>query len=166
MLPAYCTDINEYREWVKGPPGIYDDQPRYEKSQVVQFVDQDEIKEWIREFDEKEFPNETATSIASERTLKERFFEQSDKWDSETAHLSSPAQRFLHPSYVAIMGMAQENRDEIVRLLLQDMQANRREWFWALSYLTHENPIDLQDSGNLNKMIRAWGQWGRKKGLL
>jgi hypothetical protein len=106
-----------------------------------------------------------ADERASAGTIEQQFVEQADKWDNETAHLSSPAQRFLHPSYVAVMGMAQDNRDVIIRLLLRDMEENRREWFWALSYLTHENPIDRRDSGNLDKMIKAWVQWGKTKGL-
>ena len=111
------------------------------------------------------FDSSLAVSSVAEATLSARFREHAEKWDNETAHLSSPAQRFIHPSYVAIMGMAQDHRDEVVSLLLRDMEENRREWFWALSYITHENPIDKRDSGSLDKMIRAWVKWGRKKGL-
>jgi hypothetical protein len=100
------------------------------------------------------------------KTLEERFREEAEKWDRETAHLSSPAQRFLHPSYVAIMGMAQDNRDKVIDLLLRDMRDNRREWFWALSYLTHQNPIDKRDSGKLDNMIQSWVRWGKQEGRL
>jgi hypothetical protein len=111
---------------------------------------------------EKVAAAQAATAVVADtRTLEERFTEQAEKWDRETAHLSAPAQRFAHPSYLAILGMANDNRDEVIDLLLRDMQKNRREWFWALSYLTHENPIDRKDAGRLDKMIQAWVRWGQ-----
>jgi hypothetical protein len=99
----------------------------------------------------------------ADKPLEEQFREQADKWDYETAHLSSPAQRFAHPSYVAILGMANDHREEVIDLLLRDMKQNRREWFWALSYLTHENPINRKDAGRLDKMIDAWVRWGEQR---
>jgi hypothetical protein len=97
-------------------------------------------------------------------TLRRRFHEQADKWACETAHLSSPTQMMMHPSYVAILGMARENEDEIIRLMLHDLQDKRRLWFWALSYLTKENPIKQTDAGKLDKMIQAWVVWGKQRG--
>ena len=120
----------------------------------------------IRRWAERLQQSETNVAVADSLTLEDRFHEQAEKWDHETAHLSSPAQRFLHPSYVAIMGMAQDNRDEVIDLLLRDMRDNHREWFWALSYLTHQNPIDRRDSGKLDKMIQAWVRWGKQEGRL
>jgi len=59
--------------------------------------------------------------------------------------------------------MANEDRDKVIDLLLQDMQENRREWFWMLSYLTHDNPIEGKDNGKLDKMIRAWVNWRERR---
>ena len=101
-----------------------------------------------------------------EPALEERFREQAEKWDKETAHISSPVQRFSHPSYMAILGMAQDDRDKVIDLLLRDMRDNSREWFWALSYLTHENPVTRKESGRLNKMIDAWVRWGKERGRI
>lgn len=107
-----------------------------------------------------------ADSEVAAPTLEQQFNEQAKKWDTETAHLSSPMQRFSHPSYTAILGMAQIDREKVIDLLLRDMKANRREWFWALSYLTHENPITPQDSGKLDRMIDAWVRWGKQRDRL
>jgi hypothetical protein len=71
-----------------------------------------------------------------------------------------------HPSYQAILGMAQENKREIIRLLLLDLQENRNEWFWALSYLTQDNPIKPSDAGKMDRMISTWLNWGRKNGFI
>lgn len=101
-----------------------------------------------------------------ETPLEERFREQADKWQRETQHLSSPGQRMMHPSYQAIMGMASDNRDEVIDLMLRDMQQNRRAWFWALSYLAQDNPISASDAGKTDKMIKAWVKWGEERGRL
>lgn len=98
--------------------------------------------------------------------LEQRFREQAEKWARETQHLSSPSQRATHPSYQAILGMGREHRDEVLRLLLRDLQENRRAWFWALSYLAEDNPIHPKDAGRMDKMVGAWVKWGKTKGLL
>ena len=125
--------------------------------------------QWIR----VELPiivkSEQATATASTQTdvadLKTRFIEQADKWQRHTEHLSSPSQMMMHPSYQAILGMARVNEDEIIRIMLHDLQENRRPWFWALSYLTKDNPIKPTDAGRLDKMIGAWVEWGKRKGI-
>ena len=98
----------------------------------------------------------------NENTLEHRFKEQADKWQRETEHLSSPTQRIMHPSYQAILGMG----NKVVPILLRDLQQNRRPWFWALSYLTQENPINPKDTGRMDRMIEAWVRWGKEKDML
>ncbi len=107
-----------------------------------------------------------AQPVEATGPLEVRFREQADKWDRETRHLSSPTQRIMHPSYQAILGMGQEHREEMIRLLILDMQQHRRAWFWALSYLTQDNPINPADAGKIDKMIKAWTDWGRQRGLI
>jgi hypothetical protein len=108
----------------------------------------------------------TLVSPLPERTLEQRFREQADKWARETKHLSSPTQMMMHPSYQAILGMALENKREILRLLILDLQQHRNEWFWALSYLTQENPIKATDAGKMDRMIAAWVNWGRENHII
>jgi hypothetical protein len=103
------------------------------------------------------------------RDLEGRLRQQAEQWDRETAHLSSPLQRMMHPSYQAIMGMSAESAEDkrnVIRFLLRDMNQNRRDWLLALSYLTDENPINPKDSGKTDKMIMSWMKWGEEKGLL
>jgi hypothetical protein len=104
-----------------------------------------------------------ATFAVAVVPLEERFRKQADKWRRETAHVSSPSQMMMHPSYQAIMGMAQGQEEEMVRLMLRDLRDNRTPWFWALSYLTHDNPIQRSDAGRLDKMIKAWVDWGKAR---
>jgi hypothetical protein len=101
-------------------------------------------------------------TVAEPQRLEQRFLEHADKWERETEHLSSPTQMMMHPSYQAILGMGRD----IVPLLLRDLQENRRPWFWALSYITKDNPINPPDAGKMDRMIKAWVDWGRARGLL
>jgi hypothetical protein len=71
-----------------------------------------------------------------------------------------------HPSYQAIMGMAQEDKGEVVRLMLLDLQQHCSQWFWALSYLTQTNPISQRDAGKMDKMIEAWVRWGKAEKVI
>lgn len=104
--------------------------------------------------------------ISTEATLVERFREQAEKWARETAHLSSPTQMMAHPSYQAILGMASEDKRKIISLMILDLKQNRNEWFWALSYLTQDNPIKHSDAGKMDKMISAWVNWGLERNLI
>jgi hypothetical protein len=142
LLPEWCQSPRKY-DWHSGraqkSSGQWRDRAKGQAITLVREVDQ---------------------------TLEARFHQQSDKWARETAHLSSPTQKIAHPSYQAILGMAQENRDLVIRLLLQDMQDNRRQWFWALSFLTQDNPVTQADAGKIDKMISAWVEWGKARRLL
>jgi hypothetical protein len=102
------------------------------------------------------------TNATEESSLEEIFKEHADRWQRETAHLSSPSQIMLHPSYQAVLGMG----DRIVPILLRDLQQNRRPWFWALSYITKANPLTRSDAGRMDKMIEAWVKWGKQNSLL
>jgi hypothetical protein len=121
---------------------------------------QKEIDEWIKEVDTRWYP------VAPAPSLEERFLHYAQDWQRSTEHLSSPSQMMMHPSYQAIMGMANGNENELIRLMLRDLKEHRRLWFWALSYLTKENPIKQSDAGKMDKMIISWCDWGKSKGIL
>lgn len=103
-----------------------------------------------------------AKPAAAALPLQQRFQELAERWQDEAGSLSSVTKRVMHPSYQAIVGMGRD----VVPILLHDLQHHRRDWFWALSAITQENPIDPADAGKVDKMISAWVNWGKKKGLL
>jgi hypothetical protein len=84
-----------------------------------------------------------------------------DNWIEATAHLSSHTKRILDPNYQRIIGLG----PAVVPLLLDELRENPRDWFWALTAITGENPVDPQDAGDIARMSRAWLEWGRQQGL-
>jgi hypothetical protein len=102
----------------------------------------------------------------ADESMEARFREQAAKWEQETAHLSSPLQRMMHPSYQAILGMGAEHKRDVVRFMLRDLQQNQKDWFLALSFLTQANPINPKDAGKTGKLVSSWLKWGREQGLL
>ncbi len=103
-----------------------------------------------------------AKPAAATFPLEQRFRALAEKWEQETGSLSSVTKRVMNKNYQAIVGMGQQ----VVPILLRDIQENRRDWFWALSAITQENPIDPSDAGRVDKMISAWVNWGKKRGML
>jgi hypothetical protein len=85
-----------------------------------------------------------------------------NKWEEETKHLSSTTKRVMHPSYQSIIGMG----PVVVPLLLRDLEKTHRLWFWALSAITGENPVNPEDAGDIRKMVRAWIDWGKRTGRI
>jgi hypothetical protein len=47
-----------------------------------------------------------------------------------------------------------------IPFILQELIANGGNWFWALTAITGENPVDPNDLGQTKKMKEAWQQWG------
>jgi hypothetical protein len=94
--------------------------------------------------------------------LSERFKSHAEKWERETAFLSATPMRVLHDSYQSIMAMG----PDVVPLLLADLQTTRRHWFWALRHLTNVDPVPEKYRGNVDKMIEAWVDWGKREGKL
>lgn len=136
-----------------------------------QLAARDKYVRYVNERRRRRFYSEVVSCLVADVpqisiSLEERFQEQANKWRRETEHLSSPSQMMTHPSYQAILGMAQENKPLVIRLLLHDLQTNRRPWFWALSYLTQDNPIKQADAGKIDRMIKAWVEWGKERDLL
>ena len=130
-------------------------------------LSQDLVDDCASALDKTWFPGESQTvSSNANQSTEKTFLQHAERWGRETAHLSSPSQIMMHPSYQAALGMAQDNKDAIVRLMLIDMRDKRRLWFLALSFLTQENPVEASQAGKLDAMILAWVQWGKRKGII
>jgi hypothetical protein len=70
-----------------------------------------------------------------------------------------------HPSYLRIIGLAREFRkDEIERLILQELKSEPDHWFDALEAITGQNPVSPDD--DFDAAVNAWLDWGHKEGII
>jgi hypothetical protein len=97
--------------------------------------------------------------------LSEVFRQQVDLWKHETGHLSSLRKAVAHPSYLRIIGLANESSGfEIERLLLHELEAEPDHWFPALAAITGQNPVKPED--DFDDAVAAWLNWGKAKGII
>jgi hypothetical protein len=99
--------------------------------------------------------------VFAERTAVE-FEKHRRKWRRDTQHLSSPSERYLHPSYARIIGLGWPAASLILRSLRDDAD----DWFYALRAITGENPVSASMAGDMTKMSKAWLEWGEQQGLI
>ena len=89
------------------------------------------------------------------------------KWKKERGITSSITHMVICPSYQRIIGLG----EKAVPLLLQQLESelkfnNPDHWFWALRVITNENPVEEADQGDMNRMAKAWIEWGRSSGYV
>ncbi len=85
-----------------------------------------------------------------------------DQWRRETGMDSSVARKTRHPLFGKIVAMG----NKVVPLILEDIRRRPSHLFWAIAEITGENPVDQAVAGNVPKMIEAWLDWGRRRGVL
>lgn len=93
---------------------------------------------------------------------RDRFTRFAAQWKAESVHMSNTAQMALLKSYQSIIGMG----DAAIPLLLEELNREPDQWFWALEAITLENPVPQEARGTVDEMARAWVEWGRKKGYI
>ena len=105
--------------------------------------------------------------------IRKKFRRLRNKWWKETSYFSWTVED--HSAYQEILILAEDHRDEIVTLMLEDMQPcdpilghTRRfySWFIALSRLTGALPVPFTHRGRVQTMAECWLQWGKINGYL
>jgi hypothetical protein len=97
--------------------------------------------------------------------LADAFREQVERWKDETGHLSSLTKAISHPSYLRIIGLANESTGhEIERLILHELESEPDHWFAALSAVTGEDPVKPEH--DFDDAVAAWLAWGREKDII
>jgi len=85
------------------------------------------------------------------------------EWRDATAHLSNIKIKSLHPAYQQIIAAGQD----VIPFILNDLKENGPDdWFFALTKITGENPLNPHTAGIMRSMTDAWLQWGIKRGYL
>lgn len=103
----------------------------------------------------------TTISAASPADTQARFHRLAAEWKEESRFLSNTAQMALLRPYQAIIGMGMP----AVPYLLEELNREPDQWFWALEAITEENPVSPNDAGNVRQMAKAWIEWGRQRGM-
>ncbi len=97
---------------------------------------------------------------AAEKELRKKFSELAETWKEETKFLSSISDIIIHPAHMQIIAMG----PKAVSLILNRLKEEADLWFWALNFITGENPVTQDIRGNVKAMSEAWLEWGRKNG--
>ena len=84
------------------------------------------------------------------------------EWKSQSEFLSSPTAVAMLPAYQKIIGMG----PEIVPLILQELEREPDQWFWALKSITEADPVVPEHAGAVDLMADDWLRWGREQGLV
>jgi hypothetical protein len=91
---------------------------------------------------------------------RDTFKELVAKWRHDTDHISSITKTVMDPSYQQIMGMG----PPVVPLILEELRDHGGHWFWALRFITRQNPAD--GCIEFDAACRAWLKWGRSEGYI
>ncbi|WP_369723073.1 hypothetical protein AB8Z38_03030 [Bradyrhizobium sp. LLZ17] len=87
------------------------------------------------------------------------------QWHSQRGTTSSPLDMAMCPAYQQMLAMG----ERAVPLILKQLELESDDpdhWFWALNFLTGEDPVQDEDRGNMRKMSAAWLRWGRNNLLV
>ena len=77
--------------------------------------------------------------------MRERFRQLTAQWKVQSRHMSNAAQMGMLKPYQQIIGM-----DEAVApLILEELQREPDQWFWALEAITQENPVQPGSAGKV-----------------
>lgn len=102
------------------------------------------------------------TFSVTENDVRERFQRLTAQWRERSRYLSNTAQIAMLPPYQRIIGMGLP----VVPLILEELQREPDQWFWALESITEENPVPPEVAGKVGLMAESWLEWGRRKGFI
>jgi hypothetical protein len=104
-----------------------------------------------------------SVSVADpEADLRQQFQNLASEWKELSRYMSNTAQMALLKPYQQIIGMGRL----AVPFILEELQKEPRQWFWALEAITRQNPVPPEAAGKLRIMAQAWIEWGKLNGLL
>ena len=110
----------------------------------------------------EKFLNEYFIPVSRESVPYIRFHRLKEKWEMETAFLSSISDIVMHPAYQQIIGMG----PAAIPFILREISIRQGQWFWALKSITNEDPVKPEHRGIVAEMSRAWLQWGKERGYI
>lgn len=82
-----------------------------------------------------------------------------DQWKTETAHISQISTKMQHSAFRSILNMGRS----VVPMILKEIEREPGHWFYALNFLTGENPIPKDFTGTVEEALNLWIYWGRER---
>ena len=92
--------------------------------------------------------------------IEKQFIDYYEKWSEEIKFSSSASDMYMNIYYQRIIGLG----PGVVPVLLRELEQRPNHWFWALHAITGENPVKVEQQGNMASMAEAWIRWGRNNG--
>ena len=107
--------------------------------------------------------SEATTSIDPDvASTDERFAMLANCWHDETDFLSSPSSITSNDSYLQIISMGKR----VIPMILKDLNEHGGLWYTALRVLSGEDPVPVEAWGDVERMKKAWLQWGSERGYI
>lgn len=83
-------------------------------------------------------------------------------WKRDCAFKSSISEISMHAAYQEIIGMG----EVAIPFILKELKRELDHWFWALTYISGQNPIPSWARGKMKVMKDAWLSWGEENGYI
>src|SRR4051812_5157022 len=85
-------------------------------------------------------------------TIEQRFERLADRWQEETAYLSSTTDKIAHPAFQEIVRMG----EAVIPFILRRMERRQGHWDLALGEITGEKPFPASAAGKIRLIEEAW----------
>jgi hypothetical protein len=95
----------------------------------------------------------------ADATVEQRFRRLATEWKEQSRYLSNTAQMAMLKPYQCIIGLGLP----VVPLILEELDREPNQWFWALEAITEQNAVPPEALGNVRLMAQAWLEWGRQQ---
>jgi hypothetical protein len=80
------------------------------------------------------------------------------QWMEGVGPLSDPGKIVAHPAYTRIVEMGKP----VIPIILRHLKREPSLLAWTLFDITGINPVHPSDSGNIERITKAWMKWGKQ----
>lgn len=98
-------------------------------------------------------------SVCKEQNNRARFFDLLTQWDLQKGFKSSQDEIEACPAHLGILAMGW---DAVPLIMEQIENGVMNHWFMALELITREQPVQIEDRGNYQKMGEVWLKWRKQ----
>ena len=102
---------------------------------------------------------EVITTVCKEQNNRARFFDLLTQWDLQKGFTSSQDEIEACPAHLGILAMGW---DAVPLIMEQIEKGVMNHWFMALELITCEQPVQIEDRGNYQKMGEVWLKWRKQ----